>query len=253
MAQGQDKPERGAAKTGERESISDAERLAEAGVQLEAVIHRINNPLASLLLSLSQLAEHLARGGCESDPAAALRTTLEARSDGERVASAVRELRSLFPSDAPRRVDALAVLNEVLDLLGQQRGVRITRHFGVVLPVFVREARFAQVLRSAGQLVIDALSSHRAEEITLRVEAEEIESELRVRIASEGPASRGLTRSLLPQSPSQRLSFLRGMVHQLGGALELRDRGLDLSSTASSRSISPSARVFRRAERCAFC
>lgn len=220
-------------KRAERASISDAERLVEAGVLLEGVIHRINNPLASLLLGLSQLADHLARQpGPDVDPAQALRTALEARADGERVAQAVRELRSLLPTDEPRQVDALAVLNGVLSLLEQQQRwgtPRIERKLGLLLPVFVREARFAQILRSAGQLVIDGVRSAVAgtgEEVAMRVEADERDTEVVVRMAPASGGSDAL--SILLSDAPERLSILRGMVQQLGGGLTLQADGLEL-------------------------
>jgi CheY-like chemotaxis protein len=223
----------GTPKRAERASISDAERLVEAGVLLEGVIHRINNPLASLLLGLSQLAEQLARPpGPDLDSQQALRAALEARADGERVAQAVRELRSLLPSDEPRQVDALAVLNNVLSLLEQQRWgtARIERKLGLLLPVFVREARFAQILRSAGQLVIDGLRhvfESTGEEVALRVEADERDTDVMVRItAANAAAGASLTKVL--GDASERLGILRGMVQQLGGTLTLRADGLEL-------------------------
>jgi CheY-like chemotaxis protein len=215
----------------ERASISDAERLVEAVVLVEGIIHRINNPLASLLLGLSQLAEQLAAQPSTGEQNAALRAALEARADGERVAAAVRELRTLFPSDAPRRVDAQGVLGSVMGLLEQQRWGRVVieRKFGLLLPVFVREARFAQVLRSAGQLFIDALhnSAEQPEfELALRVEAQEEESELVIRLLD--PHDQRERLFALLTDPSERLSILRGMVQQLGGSLSLRDATLEL-------------------------
>jgi CheY-like chemotaxis protein len=215
----------------ERASISDAERLVEAVVLVEGIIHRINNPLASLLLGLSQLAEQLALSGSAADQAAGLRATLEARADGERVAAAVRELRALFPSDAPRRVDAQGVLASVMSMLEQQRWgkVVIERKFGLLLPVFVREARFAQVLRSAGQLFIDALHNSAAEgcdELLLRIEAQEEDSELVIKLLDPEAGQDRL--AVLLSDPSERLSILRGMVQQLGGSLSLREAMLEL-------------------------
>jgi CheY-like chemotaxis protein len=204
----------------ERTSISEAERLVEAGLLLEGVIHRINNPLASLLLGLSQLAEQLTRGTRIDDAASALRLTLEARADGERVAQAVRALRDLLPSDAPHRVDAVALLQDVLSSLEQQRWgkPRIERKLGLLLPVFVREARFAQVLRSAGQLVIDALRGA-GDEVALEVAADERDSELSVRLARLDGGALGL--AALAGEAAEQLAILRGMVQQLGGALHL--------------------------------
>jgi two-component system NtrC family sensor kinase len=215
----------------ERASISDAERLVEAVVLVEGIIHRINNPLASLLLGLSQLAEQLALVPGTLEQGAALRAALEARADGERVAAAVRELRSLFPSDAPRRVDAQGVLASVMSLLEQQRWgtVTIERKFGLLLPVFVREARFAQVLRSAGQLFIDALRNSaegQSDALALRVEAQEEDNELVIKL--QDPEAEKDRLAILLSDPSERLSILRGMVQQLGGSLSLRGSVLEL-------------------------
>ena len=217
-----------AAPRADRASISDAERLVEAGVLLEGVIHRINNPLASLLLGLTQLAEQLGRDGTEPlDGNAAQRMALEARADGERVAQAVRELRGLFPTDAPRRVDAFVLLQDVLSSLEHQRWgkARIERRLGLLLPVFVREARFAQVLRSAGQLVIDALGIA-GDDVALLVEAHERDNELVVRLGTLGQASTAFP--VLLGKGSQRLTILRGMVQQLGGTLVLQSDAVEL-------------------------
>ena len=263
MAQGQDKPDGDASPSVERGSISDAERLAEAGVLLEGVIHRINNPLASLLLGLSQLAEQLARAG-DQDSLGALRTALEARSDGERVAAAVRELRSLFPSDAPRRVDALRVLNDVLDLLEQQRWgqVRIERQ------IRPRSARFrargalragAAQRRPAGHrhaLGLGEPRSHRAASrgrgdrvraagtpVVERTDASggdpvapaRVPISAAVDFARHGPAARGSARASRQGTRSA----------AAGRSACLRQRG--------SRSTSQGATACPRAARCASC
>ena len=196
---------------------------------LEKVIHRINNPLASMLVGLSRLVEQLAKLGDRGALGEALRVAVDARAEGERVAGAVRELRGLFPADAPRRIDAQGVLGTVLTLLEQQEPgtVVIERRFPELLPVFVREARFAQVFRSAGQLAIDLLrGAQSGGAVGLLVEAEERSGQLHVSLrgASEQDSLSGFV-----GERGERLTMLRGMVQQLGGSLEASGSGLRLT------------------------
>lgn len=198
-------------------------------VMLEGVVHRINNPLASMLIGLARLSEQLASLNLESELAReVLRTAQEARSEGERVANAVRELRALFPADVPRRVDAQGVLGSVLAMLEQQDPrVVIRRRIASVLPVFVREARFAQVFRSAGQLLIEAQREHRpSERVELLVEADEREGQLRVSLGSQHGEQ---ATDKLSIDRTGKLSMLRGMVQQLGGSLTVQNGGLRLA------------------------
>jgi len=202
---------------------------ADGSVLLEGVIHRINNPLASMLLGLSRLTEQLANLSDRGPLGEALRVARDARAEGDRVACAVRELRGLFPVDTPRRIDAQGVLGTVLTLLEQQEPgtVSIERRFGTRLPVFVREARFAQVFRSAGQLAIDTLREAQAGgTVGLLVEAQERAGQLQVSL-------RGTTTTQpfanLNAERSERLVMLRGMVQQLGGAMEADPGELRLS------------------------
>jgi CheY-like chemotaxis protein len=196
---------------------------------VEGVIHRINNPLASLLLGLAELGEQLARFGPEEQRQEAQRIAHEARADGERVAEAVRELRALFPTDAPRRVAPEGVLADVATLLEQYEAgsVSIERRFGALQPVFVREARFAQVLRSAGQLAVAALrGSGSAARLELYIEAQERPGLLQLRL---GPLGESEGMQVLSGPLSLRLSLLRGMLQQLGGSLEVTHDALLLT------------------------
>jgi CheY-like chemotaxis protein len=209
---------------------AEPERAAVAAMLVEGVIHRINNPLASLLLGLAELGEQLSRIAPEEQRKEAQRVAHEARLDGERVAAAVRELRALFPADAPRRIAPEGVLAEVAAQLEQHEAgaVRIERRFGPLSPVFVREARFAQALRSAAELAIGALRRPGdSGRIELLIEATERSGQLLLRL---GPldAGRGGMESL-SGPPSARLSLLRGTLQQLGGALELTPNALQLT------------------------
>jgi CheY-like chemotaxis protein len=206
---------------------AEPERAAVAAMLVEGVIHRINNPLASLLLGLAELGEQLSKIAPEEQRNEAQRVAHEARLDGERVAAAVRELRALFPADVPRRIAPEGVLAEVAAQLEQHEagGVRIERRFGQLSPVFVREARFAQALRSAGELAIGALRRPGAR-LELFIEAEERPGQLLVRLGPLDAQRTGL--ESLSGPPSARLSLLRGTLQQLGGALELTPNALQL-------------------------
>jgi CheY-like chemotaxis protein len=204
---------------------------------VEGVIHRINNPLASLLLGLVELSEQLSEIASDERRREVLRIAQEARMDGERVASAVRELRALFPADAPRRVAPHGLLADVAALLEQyeEGSISIERRFGALLPVFVREARFAQVLRSAGQLAIAALrgqaesadQSAHVGRLQLYIEAHEQPGKLLLRLGSlEGG---GASMQALSGPLAVRLSLLRGMLQQLGGSLEVGENALSLT------------------------
>jgi CheY-like chemotaxis protein len=214
----------------EQPDATNAESAAVAAMLVEGVIHRINNPLASLLLGLAELGEQLSKIAPEEQGKEAQRVAQEARLDGERVAAAVRELRALFPADAPRRIAPEGVLAEVAAQLEQDEagGVRIERRFGVLSPVFVREARFAQALRSAAGLAIGALRRPGdGARLQLFIEAYERPGQLLVRLGPLDAQRTGLE-SLLA-APSARLSLLRGSLQQLGGALELTANALQLT------------------------
>jgi CheY-like chemotaxis protein len=207
-----------------------AEAAEPAGLLVEAVIHRINDPLASLLLGLADLSEQLAKIAPEEQRQHAERIAQEARLDGERVAAAVRELRALFPADAPRQVAPHGLLTDVATLLEQYEAgsVSIERRFGALLPVFVREARFARLLRSAGQLAIAALRGpDSARRIELFMEAQERPGQLVLRLGTLRPEQADM--EALSGPLAARLSLLRGMLQQLGGTLEVTSDALHLT------------------------
>jgi CheY-like chemotaxis protein len=224
---------------------SEPERAAVAPMLVEGVIHRINNPLASLLLGLAELSERLAKLSSEEQGTEAQRVVQEARLDGERVAAAVRELRALFPADAPRRIAPHAVLDEVATQLEQADAgrLRIQRRFGMLQPVFVREARFAQALRSAAELAIEALRRPGDGAcLELFIEAEERPGQqLLLRLGALHPEQLGA--ESLSGASAARLSLLRGMLQQLGGALELTPSALSLSLPGSAPAYDSEAEV----------
>lgn len=220
-------PTQGSGAAGETAAAAP-ERVA--AMLVEGVVHRINNPLASLLLGLAELSEQLGKLAPEDQRNEALRVALEAQLDGERVAAAVRELRALLPAEAPRRIAPDGALAAVAARLEQRAGggVRIERRFGALAPVFVREARFVQALCSAGELLIGALRRPGdAGGLELFLEARERAGELLVRLGPLQSARDGI--ESLSRSPPARLSLLRGMLQQLGGTLEIAGGALQLT------------------------
>ncbi len=207
--------------------LAEVEGMAAVGMLLEGAVHQINNPLASLLVSLEQLCDRIRHLLPTEEQVEALRIAEEARNEGERVANAVRELTGFLPSDAAGPVELNDVVMSVILTLERQLGakVRITRELGILGPIAGREARLAQVLLSAASLCIDSYQlAHDNDQVQLSARTTMMADHARVRF--EISASRVLPEGLRAPIYQRRLALLRGVVQQLGGALSVEDAAL---------------------------
>jgi CheY-like chemotaxis protein len=210
--------------------LAEVEGMAAVGMLLEGAVHQINNPLASLLISLEQLCERIRHLLPTTEQVEAMRIAEEARNEGERVANAVRELNGLLPSDSPGPVELNDVVLSVLLTLERQLGarVRIIRELGILGPIAGREARLAQVLLSAASLCIDVYQlAHAEDQAQLVVRTTMMSQHARIRF--EVADTQVLPEGLRAATHQRRLSLLRGVVQQLGGALAVEDAALTVT------------------------
>jgi CheY-like chemotaxis protein len=203
---------------------AEIEGMATAALLLEGTIHRINNPLASLLASLEQLCDRLRHVIPTDEQVEAVRIAEEAREEGERVATAVRELKQLLPSQAPGPVDLNGVMLSVVATLEKQfgAGVVIGRSLGPVRAIESREARVAQVLLSAAVQCLDAAQGKGPAPIELGVRTEMREAGVLARFEINGFSG------LSVQLDARRLGILRGVVQLLGGTITVDAHSLSL-------------------------
>jgi CheY-like chemotaxis protein len=197
--------------------LSEIEGMATVGMLLEGTIHRINNPLASLLASLEQLCDRLRHVIPTDEQVEAVRIAEEAREEGARVATAVRELAQLLPTDNAGPVEVNDVVLGVMVMLERQYGTGLSarRQLAPLSPIRSREARLAQVLLSAGASCVDAAHLKGAKSAELEVCTEARDGGAAVRFALSGID--GVT-SLIPP---RRVDILRGVVQLLGGSLAI--------------------------------
>jgi CheY-like chemotaxis protein len=197
--------------------LSEIESMATVGMLLEGTIHRINNPLASLLASLEQLCDRLRHVIPTDEQIEAVRIAEEAREEGDRVATAVRELTQLLPADSAGPVEVNDVVDGVVLMLERQYGTRLVtrRAYSPLSPIRSREARIAQVLLSAAASCVDAAHAQGVVCADLQVSTEPRDGGAVVRF--QLPASDGLASHM----PVRRAGILRGVVQLLGGSLAI--------------------------------
>ena len=224
--------------------LAEVEGMATIGMLLEGAIHGINNPLASLLASLEQLCERVRHLIPSEEQAEAARIAEEAREEGERVASAVRQLTTLLPTDKPGPVDLNDVLLSILLTLEKQLGgrVQITRSTGNLKAIVGREARIAQVLLSSASLCIDVMHLDRpADPVRISVHSMEHDSHATVRFvlvdAVEGASG------LLAEAYARRVELLRSVTQQLGGMLHVSQGSLHVVLPTDAVSYDSEAQV----------
>ncbi len=207
--------------------LAEVEGLATIGMLLEGAIHGINNPLASLLASLDQLCDRVRQLIPTDEQLAAVRIADEAREEGQRVASAVRQLTTLLPNDKPGPVDLNDVLLSVLLTLEKQLGgrVQITKSMGALKPIVGREARIAQVLLSSASLCIDVMHLDKPEQpvrMTVQSAEQDTQAIIRFTLGDAVPGASGV----LAVAYTRRVELLRSVTQQLGGMLHVSEASL---------------------------
>jgi len=221
--------------------LLQAERLASMGTLSATVAHEINNPLSYVLGNLDLALTEL------SEPASVVpraREVLEwvklARDGAGRVARIVRGLKAFARQDDERAAptDVRAALERALEMADNaiRHRARLVRRIEPVPPVFASELRLSQVfvnlLLNAAQAIPEG---HRdANEICVAVWHDESKSSVVIAVEDTG--------SGMPKEVKERvfepffttkpigigtglgLSICYGIVHGLGGAIEVDSR-----------------------------
>jgi CheY-like chemotaxis protein len=218
---------------------SEVEGMATVGMLLEGTIHHINNPLASLLASLEQLCDRLRHVIPTDEQIEAVRIAEEAREEGAKVASAVRELAKLLPADKPGPIELNDVVLSVLLTLERQFGgrLRIMRALAPMARIESREARVAQLLLSSAVLCITAAQQTLPTPTTLAVRTEAQRDGALVCFELSGMT--GLATAL----PTRNVNILHGVVQLLGGSLMIDAHSLTLRLPSEFRSYDSEAEV----------
>ncbi len=205
--------------------LSEIEGMATVGMLLEGTIHRINNPLASLLASLEQLCDRLRHVIPTDEQIEAVRIAEEAREEGDRVATAVRELTQLLPADSAGPVEMNEVVLGVALMLERQYGGRLTarRAFSPVSPIRSREARISQVLLSAAASCVDAALAEGGPGVELEVRTDPRDGGVVVTFQLLS-----FSGALAAVIPVRRVGILRGVVQLLGGSLAIDANSVSL-------------------------
>jgi PAS domain S-box-containing protein len=221
--------------------LLQAERLTSMGTLSASVAHEMNNPLSYVLGNLDLAAKELA------DPEKNALKTRElanwvrlAREGAARVARIVRGLKAFGrqDEDRPEPTDVLAALERSLDMANNaiRHRARLVRNLKEVPPVFANELRLSQVfvnlLLNAAQAIPEG---HRdANEIHVRAWHEENQSAVVVEIEDTGagmaPEVKArifepfFTTKPIGVGTGLGLSIVHGIVHGLGGSIDVESR-----------------------------
>jgi PAS domain S-box-containing protein len=215
--------------------LVQADRLVAMGTLAAGVAHEINNPLAYVVSSLSQLQETL--GAAPSGlPAAAIREALEvlaeAREGAERVRLIVRDLRSFTRVEEARveRIDLPPVIDASINIAQNElkHRARLVRAYGPVPPVLANEAKLGQVFLNLLINAAQAIPPGHLEEHEVRVTTSTDaagRAQVEVRDTGQGIPAALASRIFEPFVTSKRagegtglgLSICKGLVGSMGG------------------------------------
>jgi PAS domain S-box-containing protein len=171
--------------------IIQTDRMATIGTLAAGVAHELNNPLAYVMLNLNLLSSELA-GVLPPAVFDAVKSRLTTVQQGtERMASIVRDLRSLCRPDAPalHPVDVRAVLESAINMaMNELKGrARIVRDYALVPPVVADEARLGQVFLNLLVNAAHALPEGRPELNEVRISLLPLDADhVRVEISDTG-------------------------------------------------------------------
>jgi PAS domain S-box-containing protein len=220
--------------------LLQAERLASMGTLSASVAHEINNPLSYVLSNLDFAAKELADPESVPKSGELAEWVSLAREGAARVARIVRGLKAFGRQDDDRLepTDVLAALERSLDMADNaiRHRARLVRSLKDVPPVFANDLRLSQVfvnlLLNAAQAIPEG---HRdANEIRVRAWHEEAQSAVIVEIEDTGTGMEPevkarafepfFTTKPIGVGTGLGLSICHGIVHGLGGSIDVESR-----------------------------
>jgi signal transduction histidine kinase len=151
-----------------------AEKLAAVGTMTAGLSHEIRNPLNAAALQLSVLERRIQRLQRDAQPQLLEPLTL-VKDEIRRLDHILEDfLQFARPREfVARRVDLVAVITKVLDLLGgeaERRGVRLERELATVPAVAGDEERIRQVLVNLGLNALEAVKEGGLVRVSCRIE-----------------------------------------------------------------------------------
>jgi PAS domain S-box-containing protein len=221
--------------------LLQAERLTSMGTLSASVAHEINNPLSYVLSNLDFAAKELAEPEKNAPKTRELAQWVSlAREGAARVARIVRGLKAfgLQDDDRAEPTDVLAALERSLDMADNaiRHRARLVRSLKDVPPVFANELRLTQVfvnlLLNAAQAIPEG---HRdANEIRVRAWHEETHRAVVVEVEDTGTGMEPdvkarvfepfFTTKPIGVGTGLGLSICHGIVHGLGGSIDVESR-----------------------------
>lgn len=208
-------------------------RLAHAGALSATIAHEINQPLASIRLSLETALAILDEPG---DRAGLRRWLQRAADENGRAARIIQQIRELFRGETsplePKVVDD--VVRRALELVRQQRkaqGVTITTALTASRPILVADGELEHVIINLVDNALDAVNAEAGSAGRVEISSEQDDQFTRIRVSDNGagvsPAMReklfDLAVSSKPQGMGMGLWLAQHIAERHGGRVFLGD------------------------------
>ena len=216
---------------------------ASLGLSLDSTVHRLNNPLAALLILLEELCEQMLKVMPCEEQLEALRMIQEARAQGARLAEAMRELSALSPHDPPGPTDLRPILVGLAALIERQGRdlIRVSQQFVGDLSLESREVRLSQLLWTAAQVLLD-LPGEQADGACRELSMEATQGDGIVEVELRRTDLSGVSQAERPPH-DRRFDLLSATVHQLGGSLRTGDERIELTFPIRAAAFDSEAEV----------
>jgi PAS domain S-box-containing protein len=219
------------------EAVSSA-RLAELGMMAGSIAHEINNPLAVIHASASDLLEMAEAGSVFLEEVEL--SSRRIKRTASRISKIVKSLRQIArkgTTDPFQRASAAEIVEEVLDLCRERFRVHSVRLDAPAvepeLYVFCREVQIAQVLLNLFQNAFDAIVDRTAER-WIRIEVTSTGPSVEFAVIDSGPGvppevrarimEPFFTTKPLGKGTGLGLSLSKAIVEEHGGELTLGER-----------------------------
>ena len=225
--------------------LARMQRVAQAGALSASIAHEINQPLASIRLSVEE-ALLLARYG--NDPVRLERLLDRIASENQRAASIIRTLRDIFRGreGEPERRTIDEVVKATCGLLNrraQELGVRLVTDLRCPVQARIGAGELDHVILNLVSNGLDAVASVAAGEREVLVSTEMTDQLVQLRVKDSGPGvSDSIRDQLFDLFASSRVEGLglglwlsRYIVERHGGAIELQGGSGELGALFSVR------------------